>query len=390
MKLLLYTHSFAPNVGGQETIVMLQARGLAQSSLAPPLPQIELTLATPTPRDGMNDATLPFRVVRQPSRMTLFQLIREADIVHLAGPTLLPIFLALLLRKPTVVEHHGFQTVCPNGQLLYEPDQSTCPGHFMARRYRACLRCNAAQGSLRSLRTALLTFVRRWICQQVSVNILPTAWLATVLQLNRMEPIVHGLPPLEATPTRDNVPSVPTFVFLGRLVSTKGVRILLKAAQHMKSSAFDFRVKIIGQGPEREVLERMARELEIEDVVEFLGYVPTDLLERDLVDATAVIIPSLAGEVFGMVAAQSMQHGRVVIVSDIGALSEVVGDGGLKTAPGDALALANCMQRVSANPRLRDDLGHKASERIANYFSADQMVREHLRVYEALYKARQS
>jgi glycosyltransferase involved in cell wall biosynthesis len=386
MKILFYTHSFAPNTGGQETIVMLQAQGLTRTSSSAS-GRFELTLATPTPPEGMNDAMLPFRVVRQPSRKTLFHLIREADIVHLAGPALLPMIVGLLLRKPISVEHHGFQTICPNGQLLYEPDQSPCPGHFMARRYGACIGCNAREGRLRSLRMLLLTFLRRWICQRVGVNILPTTWLGTLLQLDRMQTIVHGLPPLDAT-TKHRMPTVPTFAFQGRLVSTKGVHVLLAASQLLKSKGVAFQVKIIGQGPERSSLESTVRDLGIQDVVTFLGRLPTEQLHEILTDGTAVVIPSLAGEVFGMVVAENMQRGKLVIVSDIGAFSEVVGDAGMKFAPGDVGALANCMETASRHPELCEELGHKASARIFQCFSADQMIREHLGVYERLCRAR--
>jgi hypothetical protein len=44
-------------------------------------------------------------------------LIRRANVVHLAGPALLPLLLARLFRKPVVVEHHGYQAICPNGSV---------------------------------------------------------------------------------------------------------------------------------------------------------------------------------------------------------------------------------------------------------------------------------
>ena len=179
---------------------------------------------------------------------------------------------------------------------------------------------------------------------------------------------------------------MPTFAFLGRLVSTKGVRVLLNAAQQLKAKGLAFRVKIIGQGPDRPALEKLVRDLQVEDCVRFLGYVPIEQLDRDLADVTAVVMPSLAGEVFGLVAAEEMQRGRLVIVSDIGALAEVVGDSGLKFPPGDADALARCMETAMTDPSLAERLGQKASHRIAQSFAVDRMANEHLRVYEELYR----
>lgn len=375
MRILLYTQAFAPKVGGQESIVMLQACGLAVRH------GVQLTLATPTPADGMDDSKLPFRVVRQPNRARLCRLVREADVLHLAGPLLLLMVMGLVLRKPVFVEHHGFQTICPNGQLLYEPDRSPCPGHFMARRHRRCIRCNTAYGKLHSTRMWLLTFVRRWVCQRVSVNILPTNWLGTLLQLNSMKTIVHGLPPLEPESRARVAPPVPTFAYVGRLVSTKGVRVLLEAASILHSKSIAFRVRIIGQGPDRESLEQLTRELQIQHAVSFLGYLPPDDLSSALSDVTAIVMPSLAGEVFGMVAAQNMQQGRLVVASDVGALREVVGDAGLVVPVGNVPALAQCLEQICSNPTIAAELGRRASRRIHESFSADQMITEHLRAY---------
>jgi glycosyltransferase involved in cell wall biosynthesis len=150
MKLLIYSHFFAPSVGGVETLVLSLARGLAGLSTAGGDPEFAVTLATQTPAGEFDDASLPFRVLRRPNLNHLWDCIRASDVVHAAGAALPPILLGLIARKPVVVEHHGFQTICPNGQLLIEPAGTPCPGHFMAGRHGECLRCNAGQGWIAS------------------------------------------------------------------------------------------------------------------------------------------------------------------------------------------------------------------------------------------------
>ena len=86
MKLLLYSHFFAPSIGGVETIVMSLARGLAELRSADGAPEFDVTLVTQTPRDSFDDAAPPFRVVRQPGFGKLLTLIRESGVVHVAGP----------------------------------------------------------------------------------------------------------------------------------------------------------------------------------------------------------------------------------------------------------------------------------------------------------------
>jgi len=132
VKLLLYSHYFAPSIGGVETIVMSLARGLAELRAENGAQEFEITLVTQTPREDFDDSALPFPVIRQPGFWRLMRLVRGADAVHLAGPALAPLALGLLWRKPVVVEHHGFQVICPTGQLLIESRGEPCPGHFMA------------------------------------------------------------------------------------------------------------------------------------------------------------------------------------------------------------------------------------------------------------------
>jgi len=383
MKLLIYTRAFPPQVGGQETILMLLANGLATLPTIDAGASIEVTLITPVPANDPTDSVLPFRVVRRPGPLSLFRLFREADIVHLAGAMMIPMILGKLLGKPIVIEHHGFQPICPNGQLLFQPTQTACPGHFMAGNFAKCIRCNASLGSMRAIMMWLLTFPRRWLCQHIAVNVLPTAWLGSLLRLNRMETIVHGLPRTNLVQV-STIPSKPLFAFVGRLVTTKGVRVLLEAAQRLKAKGLEFRVKIAGQGPDRGALEDFSRELGLQSCVEFLGYVSPKDLSAVLSDASAVVMPSLAGEVFGLSAAENMSNGKLVIASDLGSLREVIGDSGMIFSAGDSVALGDRMEEVIANPDTITRLGRAAHERIAEKFALESMITDHYVLYRRL------
>jgi glycogen synthase len=378
MNLLLYTHYWAPSIGGVETITMSLAEGLATRQPATGEDPIRVTLVTQTLAHAMDDSLLPFRVVRRPPSRDLIRLIRSADLVQVAGPALLPLVLAICFRKPVVVEHHGFQAICPNGQLLFQPAQAPCPGHFMARRYHKCIACNQKSvGLAKSFRMLLLAPLRRWLTNRATTNITPTNWLASTLKLNRMKTIYHGISP--APPVIPAKVSVVTFAFQGRLVTTKGVRILLEAVRQLHGESRKFHLKIIGDGPELNSMKALAAPLD--GRVEFLGHVADDRLDEVFSDVAAVVMPSLAGEVFGLVAAENMLRGKLLIVSDIGALAEVVGDTGLVFPPGDAAALALCMRRVLDNPSLAASLGSAARLLAMQMFNRDSMIQQHVSLY---------
>src|SRR5258705_7379673 len=109
VKLLLYSHFFAPNVGGVETSILSLARGLCNLRADHGAPEFEVTLLTQTAAQFFDDSALPFAVVRKPTLLRLWRLMRNADVVHVAGPALLPLLLARAAHKPVVIEHHGYQ-----------------------------------------------------------------------------------------------------------------------------------------------------------------------------------------------------------------------------------------------------------------------------------------
>jgi glycogen synthase len=381
MRLLIYTHVFPPMIGGIETITMELARKLVISAQSALDDAVQVTVVTPKTEGAANERDLPFTVVRKPGFPQLVRLIWGADILHVAGTDMLPLLLGWLLRKHIVVEHHGFQTVCPNGQMIYEVTQTPCPGHYMAGKHLQCLKCNAAGGLIQSLKRWLLTFPRRWLCMRAGANVMPTAWLGSVLQLPKMVTIHHGLPARKSALT-PRVGSPPSIVFLGRLVSTKGVHILLQAVHQLRD--YEFQLNIIGDGRERARLEADVLSLRLEGRVVFSGYLAADEVEQALAAAKAVVMPSLGGEVFGLVALENMLRKKVLIVSEIGALTEVIGDAGLAFPAGDAQALARCLKRVLQSDEFAEQMAARAARRASSLFTPERMADDHLVLYRRL------
>jgi glycosyltransferase involved in cell wall biosynthesis len=380
MKLLIYTHSWAPAVGGVETITEALARGLTELQYPSSVEPIEVTLVTQTAAGGLDDSQFPFRVARQPGPLKLFQLIRSVDVVHLAGPVLIPLIIVRILRKPTVVEHHGFQVACPNGQLFIQATQAPCPGYYMAGRWSKCLSCNKPSGFFASLNMLIMTPVRRWLSNYVEFNIMPTAWLSSVVCLRQMTTIHHSVSPASNFVPTASITSPPVFAFQGRLVSTKGISTLLAAAAILQGEGLAFHVKIFGDGPEMASLRAQAAPLGA--TIEFLGRIPNERVEAELECVSSVVTTSLAGEVFGLVTAENMLRGKLPIVSDIGSLMEVVGNCGLVFTRGDAEALASCMRRVIEHPSIAAEMGAKARARATQLFDEHNMIGRHSALYE--------
>jgi glycosyltransferase involved in cell wall biosynthesis len=213
---------------------------------------------------------------------------------------------------------------------------------------------------------------------------MPTNWLGGLLQLPRSTTVYHGLTNIQCSGEILNPASTSAssaFAFVGRLVSTKGVQVLLQAAQRLRAEGLRFRIKVIGNGPDRHSLEAQAIALGLSENVKFLGYVSADDLEKHLADVSTIVMPSLAGEVFGLVAAENMARGKLLIASDSGALSEVVADAGLTFPAGDAAGLARCMKQVLQDQTVAARLGAVARTRAANVFNEPRMLERHLNIY---------
>jgi glycosyltransferase involved in cell wall biosynthesis len=386
MKLLIYSHFFAPSIGGVENIALSLAQGLAELRTTDGLPRFTLSVVTQTPAGAFDDRSLPFAVLRQPSPWRLWSIIRASDVIHLAGPALLPLLLARLARKPVVIEHHGYQAVCPNGLLFHHPSRSACPGHFKLHNYRECFRCNRQnESSGKSLRLLLLTFLRRALCNTVVFNIAPTSHVAARNDLRSSKVISHGIENRNGEqPFGQHKALNPSlFAYVGRLVQEKGLFVLLEAVQVLRQSGCEVLVRVIGDGPERSNLQMGIASSDLHRNFSVTGFLLGEQLDSALLDVGTIVMPTLMEETAGLAAMEQMMRGRLVIASDTGGLGEVVGSTGLRFPPGDALALAECMRQVVRNPEMITSLGARARERALNIFTRPAMIDAHANVYQS-------
>src|SRR5262249_27347130 len=281
-----------------------------------------------------------------------------------AGPALAPLVLARLAKKPAVIEHHGYQAICPNGQLIHQPDVSVCPGHFQAKRYAEGLRCETVRvGTSSSAIGVLLTFLRRWLSRGAAHNLAITRYVMERHTLPRSSVVRYGIEPAvepdSPTTATDNRTKRVCFGYVGRFVSEKGIPILLYAARILRDEGREFEVRLVGDGPERSKFETIMRAEHLESCIGITGYLSGRALADAVRDIHVVVMPSIWEETAGLAAIEQMMRGRLVIISDIGGLAEVVGDAGLKCAPGNSGALADCMRRVLLDTSLIDTLGRK-------------------------------
>jgi glycosyltransferase involved in cell wall biosynthesis len=113
------------------------------------------------------------------------------------------------------------------------------------------------------------------------------------------------------------------------------------------------------------------------------GFVAHDELERLYDRAAVVAVPSYR-EGFGIVCAEAMAHGKPVVASAVGGLLDLVADEetGLHVPPGDVPALRAALERLLADPALRERMGEAARVRVRERFSWDAVTDATMAAYE--------
>jgi glycosyltransferase involved in cell wall biosynthesis len=168
----------------------------------------------------------------------------------------------------------------------------------------------------------------------------------------------------------------------GRLIPGKGMDTLVRAFAHLhaRSSA---RLRIAGDGPERQALEQLAKSLGISDAIEFLGWT-ADIAEFWRGCDVAVMPSDAFIESFGMVVVEAMACGRPVVATRNGALPELVLDrvNGRLVSPGEPEELAEALLELTRDEPNRRVMGSNARARCRERFDISRIAREYLDVFD--------
>ncbi|QJW98064.1 GT4 family glycosyltransferase [Frigoriglobus tundricola] len=169
-------------------------------------------------------------------------------------------------------------------------------------------------------------------------------------------------------------------VYAGQLIPQKGVMTLLRAHERLRAGGVtNYELLVAGAGHQEAALKTFCATAGLGDV-RFLGH--TDSVPGLFGAADVVVVPSEWFEAFGLVAAEAMACGAACLVSDAGALPEVVGAAGRVFKAGDAADLADRLRELIRDPEGRRRLGAAGRERVESLFTLDRMVEGHVAVCE--------
>ncbi len=169
-------------------------------------------------------------------------------------------------------------------------------------------------------------------------------------------------------------------IFTGRLTVHKGVEYLIKAARSIKGE-----VLILGDGPERPYLQQLINRYKLTNT-RILGYFASG--DREILDAfyrraDVYVAPSVWNEPLGLVILESMAQKTPVIVTRKGGIMSIVKDGynGYLVRPRNSVEIAQKVNKLFADPALRDRMGERARRVVLERFTWDKITRRFERLY---------
>jgi glycogen(starch) synthase len=180
--------------------------------------------------------------------------------------------------------------------------------------------------------------------------------------------------------------SAPHLLYVGRLVSVKGVDRASAAFAAIKRDFPGATLTIAGDGPERAALEAQVLEAGLGASVTFTGWIEPAGIPTLMASATLVLVPSRWREAFGLVSLEAALQARPVVGAAVGGIREIVEHGvtGVLVPKDDAGALAQAAISLLSDPYGLAAMGRRARQRAEQVFGVEANLEAFDRLYRRL------
>jgi glycosyltransferase involved in cell wall biosynthesis len=308
--------------------------------------------------------------------------------IHLIYHQISPSFLPDLRKKsiPIIQTLHDYKPICPTYSMVANNEIcERCKGkHFY---HATLLRCNHG-----SFIGSALSSTEMYLHHALRYYDLPDIYIAPS-DFMRKKMIQYGIPAKKLV----HVPNFidinyafeeknikkKQFIYVGRLVHIKGLSTLLDAMKILGLS--DYRLIIVGDGPERPALENYIKKHNITNI-EFVGYKNKDEVNQLLTQSQFSILPSIVYENCPLSILESMAVGTPVIGSRIGGIPELINDGvdGFLFEPKNPEDLAKKMFIMLSNSRATIEMGRIAKLKVKQKYNPEIHYEKIIAIYDKL------
>ncbi|MFO7154140.1 MAG: glycosyltransferase family 4 protein [Caldicoprobacter oshimai] len=170
---------------------------------------------------------------------------------------------------------------------------------------------------------------------------------------------------------------------VSNLIKTKGIDFNLHALSRLLPKYPDVKYLVIGDGPEKESLLNLSKELGIDEHVEFMGKRPNDEVIKYMYNADIFSLPSWS-EGFGIVYLEAMACGKPVIACQGEGIEDVIqhGETGFLVRPKDVDSLVEVLELLLDNPQRALDVGKKAQKHVMKNYTWEEVALKIVSVYQ--------
>ncbi|MDD2799961.1 MAG: glycosyltransferase family 4 protein [Methylococcales bacterium] len=291
--------------------------------------------------------------------LRFFQLAKKADVIHyhFPWPFMDMVHFVTRIKKPTLVTYHSDIIRQEHLLKLYRP---------LKRKFLASMdRIVATSPNYLATSDVLRIFSNK-------VSVIPIG----------LDKSTYPLPIPDRLKYWNEKFGPKFFLFVGVIRYYKGLHILVEAAQET-----NYPIVIVGAGPIEQELKAQAEKLGLKNI-HFLGHLPDTEKVALLTLCYGVVFPShLRSEAFGISLLEGAMYGKPMISSEIGTgttFINIENETGLVVPPSDPLALRQAMRYLWEHPEIAAEMGKRAEDRYWNYFTADKMVEEYVKLYREL------
>ena len=374
---ILIAHSFYRVAGGEDGYVRQQMEALGAEH------EVEL-LSIDNSTLNATLTTWARMAAGVPGRAEVDRVFErfDPDVVHLHNvyPGLGPaVHRAAAARGvPIVMTVHNFRLRCPNGYMFTNGEicRRCANGNYAN---AVVHRCFSTRTQAAGYASAL--WLHRFVVgleRKVDRFIAPSEFTAERLRSWSIPPerisVVRNFTQVPA----DAGPPGKHGLYAGRMSPEKGLEVLLEALATAGDPDFVF----AGDGPEHRSLVAQARDRGLANA-RFVGHRPRSEVDRLLAEARFVVMPSRSEENAPLLALEAMAHGRPLIATDLGGLTELTADGrGISVRPDHAGDLAAAIGRLVRDDALCGALGDKARSFAQRALTTEAHVDALLQVYD--------
>jgi glycosyltransferase involved in cell wall biosynthesis len=373
MKIWLAPNSYYPVTGGVQTVVRGLAHALAERGH-------DVLIVTTRPLQGGGDgAAAPrfathrfsFSIARNDARSWLIFLLR-------LFPSLLKLARLYRKQRPDLVNLHYLDEQAFYLMLLRE-----------LYRFPLVLSLHGSDLLRNPAQSALLRFTLRRLLKKADLVVTPSRYLMDAAR--SMYPrhpwrgaVIHNgmdFSRLDATPCASEEES-PYIVAVGRLDHVKGFDVLIRALRLVLEGGLSRRLLLVGDGPERENLQGLARSEGVQQMVRFLGALEPGEVYSRIRGSSFLVLPSRS-ESFGIVLLEAMAQGKTVVACKVGGIPEIVRDGvnGLLVESEDPVQLARAITLLIRDEHKRRALESEALRDVRERFDNARLHAEYLESY---------